>query len=157
VNLITNIFPHKKYELISENKISSQNDILTWYSENCLAKEAGFVSAQDGIVDLYWIDSKGGRHLTGEIEKGERNTFWTHTFLGHTFEAVDRNTEKLLNTYTIEYDSFFVIGETVSGTDPTYLPNGYNTIRYYIIVLATIDDDVINIIVVVVVVVVVVS
>lgn len=77
--------------------------------------EAGFVSHLDTVLTLFWINPISGAKInSGTLKYGERNTVWTSTRLGHKFELIDEFTNELMGAYTIQHDSFFVIGKSKS-------------------------------------------
>ena len=74
--------------------------------------EAGFLSHEAADMKLIWINPTNSERInSGTLKFGEVNTIWTGTRLGHKFELVDDVSNELIATYTIQHDSFFVVGE----------------------------------------------
>ena len=74
--------------------------------------EAGFLSHEADDMTLFWINPANSERVNaGTLKFGEANTIWTSTRLGHIFEVVGENSNELIGSYTIQHDSFFVIGE----------------------------------------------
>lgn len=122
IDLIQHIFPDKKYTIQEET--FDKAEVLKWFNEECMQREAGFVSSIDNPVNLFWIDNNTGKRVqTGTVLKGERNTVWQNTIMGHVFEAVDSVTQEVVGNYQILHDSFFRIGPLTSGLDPTFATN----------------------------------
>ena len=77
----------------------------------------GIVSYLDKPAIVYWISHDGSRRKNTVLYRGEKNTFWMNTILGHRFEIVDEETGGILYNLTAEYNSFHALGDAGS-----YLP-----------------------------------
>lgn len=66
----------------------------------------------DGII--YWINNKGRRVKVADLKRGERNTAWHNSFLGHRFEIVDSINGQVLSNVTVKYHSINPIGSAPS-------------------------------------------
>lgn len=67
-------------------------------------------------VIIYWMDSNNNRKPVGTLLKGERNTQWHQSYLGHKFELVDKDTGALLKGFTVQYDEIVSVGNYASRT-----------------------------------------
>jgi len=103
--LIDHLF-HPLPELTGRN-ISS---VYGFAHENCQKTEVGFLSYNTNPANVYWVNSRGKRSLVGSLLKGEKNTFWQGSYLGHRFFIEDSVTKAELLDVTIEYDAIFHIG-----------------------------------------------
>ena len=83
---------------------------LSVLTEKCKAAEVGFISYYPDPVRLYWLNLKGKRIDVGTLLSGERNTIWQKSFLGHTFEICDKETDELLHRYTVMHHAHVVVG-----------------------------------------------
>ena len=124
--LITHIFPERTFD-VQQNPNSQA--VTNWYSEQCQAKEVGFVNTHDKPLTLYWVSSTGKRHNQGHILPGERNTFWTQTFLGHIFEVEDDESSVVLVRLKVKHDTFYSIGGVRYGLEPNFVPQGYPDLK----------------------------
>jgi hypothetical protein len=52
------------------------------------------------------------------LKFGDKHTVWLTTRLGHIFEIVDEKTKQIMGKYSVQHDSFFVIGSTTSKGSP---------------------------------------
>jgi len=50
----------------------------------------------------------------GVLERGERHTSWRSSYLGHIFELVDERYNEVVATFTVRYNSFYVVGSQVA-------------------------------------------
>lgn len=79
--------------------------------QQVLGVEIGWVSYWRRDCAVHWIDHKGQRRTIATLFPGEKNTFWTRSFLGHIFEIVDSISNEVIGSYVAEYDSFHEVGE----------------------------------------------
>jgi hypothetical protein len=106
---------------VMEDKIFLGNGEQEFRSfiEGCQKAEAGWVSYLDEVLTLYWIDGKGKRVQAGTLKKGEKNTVWLQSILGHKFELVDDSRSKLIAEFIIQHHVFNVVGEKGTMVKPT--------------------------------------
>ena len=119
IHLVNQIFPERKY--VIEEKDYDFKAVTKWFTKQCMRREVGFLSTLDNNVTIYWRKNSNERVFTGEFEKGERNTAWRTTTIGHIFELVDSVTEELLGSYQILHDSIIRVGALVSGINPDFV------------------------------------
>ena len=87
-------------EVIQINRLS---DFLT--SDSCGKVEYGFVNYHDNPIKMYWINQNTNDKIYNqELGKGERNTAFITTFVGHKFEFYDSepNEDALQNERILE-------------------------------------------------------
>ena len=124
LHLVNKIFPQKLY--IVENENFEESHLVEWFSEECSRKEIGFVSSHHNVVNLFWLNPETKEKVpVGEVERGEQNTLWQESFIGHEIEAVDSETQELLGKYVIMHDSFFIVGAPESLIQKDYISEGY--------------------------------
>jgi len=87
------------------------SSVFSFAFETCQKTEVGFLSYNANPANVYWVNPRGKRSLVGNLLKGERNTFWQVSFLGHRFAIEDSVTKQLLLEVTVEYDAIFHIGD----------------------------------------------
>ena len=87
------------------------SNVFSFAFETCQKTEVGFLSYNANPAHVYWVNPRGKRSLVGNLLKGERNTFWQVSFLGHRFAIEDSVTKQLLLEVTVEYDAIFHIGD----------------------------------------------
>merc|ERR1719237_1388018 len=82
-------------------------------------------------LKLYWVNHSGQRTPIFDINYGEQKTQCLDSFIGHSFELVDSNTEELVKQHTVEFSSIISVGESppYSGMRPDYTNEIYNTHR----------------------------
>lgn len=100
------LFPHYQYK--------GERDLSSWI-DDCQRVELGFISYAPHDATIYWRSFDGEMINVGDLRRGERNTIWQNTFIGHTFEVIDKVTRASLGVFTAEHTGFFVIGENKSG------------------------------------------
>lgn len=102
-----------KYQLqhvLPQNIFSGIIGFGDWLRD-CRKAEVGFMHFHPNVVAINWVNNKGERVPLITIASGERNTFWTQSYLGHMFELVDTTDQLVLGTYLVEFNSFFVLGD----------------------------------------------
>ena len=97
------------YHIYSE--ATEDVDMATWYSENCQQAEIGFVSYHPTPLDVYWIAPWGEKLHRAILEKGEKYTFWSQSWLGHQFELIDSRTNEIVMKRTVEFNGIHAVGE----------------------------------------------
>lgn len=122
-HLVTRVFPERIHSL------ESVAESFPWYHKNCQAKELGIVNTAYETINIYWINQESERVHVGNASNGERHTFWTGTYLGHTFEITDASNGQLLETVTVDYDTFIPVGGLLNGVDPNFVPAGYPDLK----------------------------
>lgn len=95
--------------VMPENIFTGINGFSDWLQARRKA-EVGFMHFYENPMTVNWVNAAGKRIKLATIESGERNTFWTQSFLGHKFECMDSVTGESLGTYLVEQNSFFVLG-----------------------------------------------
>jgi hypothetical protein len=83
---------------------------LQKWAEKCKSAEVGFISYYPHEAVLYWLDGNKQRRQVGILRNGERHTVWQSSFLGHTFEVCDKETDELLLRHTMMHHSHVVVG-----------------------------------------------
>jgi len=112
---LVNPMPHQVYH----GDVSNAHAVSDWFVQNCQAAEVGWVSYMTTPLDVYWINSgTGERHVRAQLQKGERYTFWSQTFLGHKFEIVDSITQEVVFETTVVHNGIYAIGEKPSLREP---------------------------------------
>lgn len=97
---LKNVMPHMQF--------SGLTGISEWLSD-IRKSEIGFMHFFDHSVSIYYVD--GSRHVKlTSIESGERNMFWSQSYLGHKFAVRDDVSDELLAEIDNEYNSFHVLG-----------------------------------------------
>ena len=86
-------------------------DMTTWYRENCQQAEIGFVSYHPTPLNVYWIAPWGEKLHRAILQKGEKYTFWSKSWLGHQFELVDTITKEIVMERTVEFNGIHAVGE----------------------------------------------
>jgi len=105
-------YSHLKHPLDHQmTTISTDNDILAWLDRSCQAAELGLISYLDNDASVFWVDFTGNYVPGGILSPGERNTFWTETYLGHKFAVVDNRTNQTITEITVQYNAIIPIGE----------------------------------------------
>lgn len=99
--------------VMPQNVFSGINGFSDWLRDRRKA-EVGFMHFYEDPMVVNWIDNSGRRVKLATIENSEKNTFWTHSYLGHQFECIDAATGAVLGTYLVEQNSFFVLGNSNS-------------------------------------------
>ena len=87
-------------EVIQINRL---NDFLT--SDSCGKVEYGFVNYHENTIKMYWFNQHTNERIFNqELGKGERNTAFITTFVGHKFEFYDSepNEDALQNERILE-------------------------------------------------------
>lgn len=87
-----------------------QAQIKAMLTNQCQKIEVGFLSYLDNVADIYWIDSNNNRKKVGVLERGERNTVWQTSYLGHEFVVVEQGTNKDVLNLLVTHDSINPIG-----------------------------------------------
>ena len=93
----------------------SQVELRGWIHSNCQKTEFGFISFLKNEAIVYWISPENKRIKISNLLRGERNTFWTTTVLGHKFEVVDSVTKQVVGSFTAEFNGINHIGDPGSG------------------------------------------
>lgn len=78
--------------------------------ENCQRVEVGFVSYHPNELDIMWINHEGARVSTGTLRRGERNTAWQTTILGHRFILVDKVTGEDVFEHVAQHNAIMPLG-----------------------------------------------
>lgn len=106
-SVVARPLPHRYYDrgMVSDNtadggiiQMDSLGNFLT--SDSCGKVEYGFVNYHHHPIELYWINtSTGDKIYNQEIRKGEQESSFITTFVGHKFEVYDSqpNDEPLEN------------------------------------------------------------
>lgn len=73
-------------------------------SDSCGKVEYGFVSYHDNPVKLYWVNNQGQKIFNQDLGRGERETSFITTFIGHKFQFYDSkpNEDALMNEMLLE-------------------------------------------------------
>jgi hypothetical protein len=108
-------YPLQKQYFYTESSVDAIDNLADWYDRNCESQEIGFILYGARDATLYWIDQRNRRVDVGRLGRGERNTVWKQTYLGHQFQVVEDITNKVLGAYTVEYSGIYVLGNP----DPT--------------------------------------
>jgi len=108
-------FSYIKYPIPPKIYNGGERSLNDWMWKNCQAMEVGFISYLDAPAFVYWINDQNERIKIADLKRGEKNTFWTKTFLGHKFEIVHSVTLKIIGEYVVEYNAFFPLGDSGSG------------------------------------------
>ena len=116
------LIPERSTNLIELN----EDDRVDWIRDTCQAAEMGFLSYLKYDLDINWINPNGERLFIAKLEPGERNTFWTQSYLGHEFEITRENTNDVELVVAVEYAGVRIIGDSGSGITPL---NNTNAIR----------------------------
>lgn len=119
-HLVTRVFPERIHNL---EPVESSH--VSWYQKQCQAKELGIVNTGYETVNIFWVNQDSQRVKVGSISNGEKHTFWTGTYLGHVFEVTDASNDQLLESVTIQCDTFIPVGGLLNGVDPNFVPAGY--------------------------------
>ena len=120
-NLITEIFPEKKYFSLDYNV----SDAFEWYASSCQMKEVGFAIVSEP-VKIYWVGPDKKHLFIADVEEaGDHNALWVESALGHVFEAFSIDGSEFLGTYHIEHDSIFYIGEYNGAINDKFVFDGY--------------------------------
>lgn len=93
---------------VFEGDVSEMHD---WFVSNCQSAEVGFVSYNEVPTKVYWVDNSGKKHIRATIDKGERHTFWSSSFLGHHFLLEDSESGEELLRIEVEQNGFYSVGE----------------------------------------------
>jgi hypothetical protein len=92
-----------------------------WFANACSRAELGIVSYHPKPLDVFWV-SGGDEYLPrGSIARGEQNTMWTDTYLGHRFVLKDPDTKHIMLDITVTENSFRAVGlaQTMTGKHTT--------------------------------------
>lgn len=100
---------YTEHVIVRDAEKSNAGDLAV-FIDRCKAAEVGFISYFPRDAQVYWINTDGGRHDMGILKYGERNTLWQRTFLGHTFEICDKETDELLQRHTVTHHAHVVVG-----------------------------------------------
>jgi hypothetical protein len=82
--------------------------------QTCQPTEVGFLSHYNNIANIYWVNHRNQRVKVGTLKKGERNTIWQQSHLGHRFIVEDSVTLATLLDVTLTNDAVYPIGELKS-------------------------------------------
>lgn len=105
-------YSHLKYPLDHQMRtIGADDDILAWLDRSCQAAELGLISYLDNDASIFWVDFNGNNVFAGTLSPGERNTFWTETYLGHKFAVIDNRTNQTITDITVQYNAIIPVGE----------------------------------------------
>ena len=88
-------------------------DIYSFAFENCQQSEVGFLSYNENVADIYWMNN-GRRVNVGTLRKGEQNTVWQVSYLGHQFQVIDSVNQKMLLNVTVQHNAIYPIGDLSS-------------------------------------------
>jgi hypothetical protein len=80
----------------------------------CQPTEVGFLSHYDNVCNIYWVNHRNQRVKVGTLKKGERNTIWQQSQLGHRFIVEDSVTLAVLLDVTLTNDAVYPIGQLKS-------------------------------------------
>ena len=108
-DLIPYPIPNAMYSEASA--LESNPSDLASFVDNCKKAEVGFISYYPKEAKLYWLNNNNKRHEMGLLKYGERNTMWQRSYLGHTFEVCDKDTDELLLRHTVMYNAHVVVGQ----------------------------------------------
>ena len=104
---------------LSDAEAFRLREFQDWYLPECQGAEIGFVSYHDNPINVFWVDeATGGRVEQGLLRRGERNTAWRSSHIGHKFALVDAETAEELGTYEVKYTSFYAIFPEKFTVDP---------------------------------------
>eukprot|EP01038_Epipyxis_sp_PR26KG_P004435 gene4435-6274_t len=99
--------PYHKYLISNEENLNYGS----WVGESCQRAEVGFLSYAEHDSIVYWISPDGKRVVMNDkLSRGEKNTFWQQTFLGHKFEIVDAVTGEILISHETLNNAIIPIG-----------------------------------------------
>jgi hypothetical protein len=87
-------------------------------SSHCQKVEWGLISYLKGPATVNWINSEGERVPVGNVEPGERHTFWNTSYIGHEFDVVEDANPKNVFHFVVRHNSIHNIGEYSSGVRP---------------------------------------
>ena len=83
-------------------------------SLSCGRVEFGFINYSSKTLKLYWVNHRGDKVFLYDFERLERNTRFTHTFIGHRFIAEDPDTKEHLLDHTVEFFGIIGVGNHVN-------------------------------------------
>jgi hypothetical protein len=94
---------------LRDAQLDKAGELKTWLHK-CKSAEVGFISFYPQDLSLFWLNAEGARHPVGTLQTGERYTIWQSSFLGHTFDVVDKKTNELLHSHTVMHHTHVVVG-----------------------------------------------
>ena len=77
--------------------------------------EVGFVSTIPEPLAIWWISGPETIEYLGELKYGDANTLWQESSIGHQYQFTLHDSDVIIAERLVEHDSFFVIGDTISG------------------------------------------
>lgn len=101
--------PHrywKKGKVEDEGKVTDVELIFRFLTSDACGKvEYGFVNYHDSPVEVYWISDKTGEKVYNQrVGKGERESSFITTFVGHRFQFYDSEPNEDALTNELMYD-----------------------------------------------------
>ena len=110
------VMPHKYYDSTK----SSSADLATWVHDTCVRVEICLINyhSRTTPIKVYWFTETGEKKLHMEIKYGEQKTRCFSSFVGHTFQAEDGQTNQVLGKFTVEYITVLAFGESPPSADP---------------------------------------
>jgi hypothetical protein len=80
-------------------------------SDHCQTVDLHYCNYHSRTVNVYWIDGNGNRHFQGDVTPKEHVGYGTQkTYLGHSFEFRDKQTDELLREVTVTHEMAINIG-----------------------------------------------
>ena len=115
--LNTHLFHPLSNALYKGSDANEGETLVDWIQNTCQFVELGFVSYNANDIIVNWINHQGKPMEVGRLKRGEKNTMWQLTTLGHKFQLVDSVTKKILGNYMAFQQGQMVIGNPGSGVD----------------------------------------
>ncbi|EJK63318.1 hypothetical protein THAOC_16030, partial [Thalassiosira oceanica] len=104
--------PEKYFDPDGNSAHDSFSDFMG--SLSCGRVEFGFINYSSKTLKLYWVNQRGDKVFLYDFERLERNTRFTHTFIGHRFIAEDPDTKEHLMDHTVEFFGIIGVGNHVN-------------------------------------------
>jgi len=86
--------PHFHYASSMEGEAKArQRDFNRWFSDTCIKVEVCLINyATTTPLEVFWVSEDGKRSKQFDLQYSERKTRCFHSYIGHTFEAIDEPT-----------------------------------------------------------------
>ena len=103
------VMPQKQYDASTSKSPSFTN----WFQQTCHRVEVCLMNYHDPdrLLPLQWITADGTPRDHIQLGYGERNTKCFHSFLGHSFRAIDPvDPTVVVAEFTVEYTTVLALG-----------------------------------------------